>query len=76
MAKVTKPTKPKESKPSNSFLKYSSLGLQLLATIAVSGFLGFWIDKKLDSKFPVFLLLFILVSFGGMIYKLYQDLEK
>jgi ATP synthase protein I len=76
MEKATKPTKPKESKPPNSYLKYSSLGLQLLATIAISGLTGYWIDNYLKLKFPVFLLLFILVSFGGTIFKLYRDLEK
>ncbi len=66
----------KESKPFNNFLKYSSLGLQLLFTIAIAGYIGYWIDQKLDLTFPFFLLILILVAFGGAMYKLYRDIQE
>lgn len=70
------PSSPKEPKRYNSFLKYSSLGIQLLATIAVSGFFGYWLDKKFEMSSPVFLLLFIFTGFTGSMIKLYKDINK
>jgi len=66
----------KNQKPSNSFLKYSSLGLQLVAGIGLAAWLGHWLDNYLQWKFPVFLLSFVFISFGGMIYQLYKSLNK
>jgi len=62
--------------PDNKFLKYSSLGLQLLATIGAAGWIGFQIDSYLQLGFPVFLLLLILIAFIGMMYKMYRSLNE
>jgi len=66
----------KEKEPPNAFLKYSSLGLQLLIVIGAFGWLGFKIDAWLHLQFPAFLLLFILLSFAGMMYKIYRSLNE
>jgi hypothetical protein len=66
----------KSEKPPNQFLKYSSLGLQVFIAIGMSAWIGFKIDNWLSWKFPVFLLVFVLVSFGGMIYKLYRSFNE
>ncbi len=76
MDKATPPSSHKESKQSNSFLKYSSLGIQLISSIGIAGAIGYWIDSKMNLKFPVFLLGLILITFGGAMYKLYRDLDK
>jgi ATP synthase protein I len=76
MAKATPPSNPKNLRPSSSFLKYSSLGLQMLFTIGFAGVFGYWIDYELSLKFPAFLLGFILIAFAGTIYKLYRELDK
>jgi hypothetical protein len=65
-----------EEKPQNNFLKYSSLGLQLLVTIGVAAWIGIKIDSYLQLKFPAFLLTLVFVSFGGMIYKLYRSINN
>jgi len=65
----------KEEKSPNNFLKYSNLGLQLLMVIGVSCWLGLKIDEYLGFKFPVFLLTLMLLSFAGMIYRLYRSLK-
>ncbi|MBI3220697.1 MAG: AtpZ/AtpI family protein [Bacteroidetes bacterium] len=62
--------------PDNKFLKYSSLGLQLLAMIGAAGWIGFQIDSYLHLSFPVFLLGLILIAFVGMMYKLYRSLNE
>jgi len=60
----------------NKFLKYSGLGIQLLVTIGLAAFLGWKLDRYLELKFPVFLLSFVLLSFGGTMYHLYRTLNK
>jgi F0F1-type ATP synthase assembly protein I len=69
---------PDRKKPShsNSYLKYSSLGIQLLGAIGVAGWLGYRLDKYLSWKFPVFMLTFVLLSFGSMMYRIYISLNK
>lgn len=66
----------KNQKPSNNFLKYSSLGLQLVSGIGLAAWLGHWLDGKMQWKFPLFLLSFVFITFGGMIYQLYRSLNK
>lgn len=66
---------PKKPKPSNDFLKYSGLGLQLLAGIALAAWLGYKLDRHLNLKFPAFLLSFVFITFGGMMYQLYRSLK-
>lgn len=60
----------------NSYLKYSGLGLQLFITIGIAGWLGYKLDNYLSWKFPVFMLVFVMVSFGGMIYRIYRSLNQ
>lgn len=60
----------------NSYLKYSGLGLQLLLTIGVTGWLGYELDQYIGWKFPVFMLTFIMLSFIGMIYRIYRSLNN
>lgn len=61
---------------SNSFIKYSGLGVQMLVTIGVGAWLGLKLDQYLNLKFPVFLITFIFVLFGGLMYQLYRTLNK
>ena len=65
-----------EENSENKFLKYSSLGLQLLLTIGLAAWVGFKIDSYLEIKFPVFLLSFVFLSFGGMMYRLYKSINQ
>jgi Putative F0F1-ATPase subunit Ca2+/Mg2+ transporter len=65
-----------KKKPVNNFLKYSGLGLQMMVSIGVGAWLGLKLDEYLELKFPVFLLTFVFVIFGGLMYQLYQSLNK
>ena len=73
---LTEPSPNKKLKTYNSYLKYSSLGLQLLATIGVFGWLGHKLDQYLDLKFPAFMLLFGFLAFGGMMYQVYRSINR
>jgi hypothetical protein len=65
-----------EKNPQNNFLKYSNLGMQLLFAIGFCSWLGLKIDQNLELKFPAFLLMFMLLSFAGMLYKIYRSLNE
>jgi hypothetical protein len=66
------PNQQQPSPPSrvNEFLKYTSLGLQLVITLAIAGGLGYYIDQWIGWQFPVFLLLLIMAALAGSIYLL------
>ncbi|MCW5910287.1 MAG: AtpZ/AtpI family protein [Cyclobacteriaceae bacterium] len=57
-------------------MKYSGLGLQMLVTIGVGAWLGHKLDQYLELRFPVFLLTFVFLLFGGVMYQLYRSLNK
>jgi F0F1-type ATP synthase assembly protein I len=57
-------------------MKYSSLGLQLMATLAIAGWIGWKLDAYFHFTFPVFLLSLILLAFAAMMYKLYRSLNE
>lgn len=75
MGNQKKPSSQKEQKQYNTFLKYTSLGLQMVITIAVAGGIGFWIDSSLGFRFPAFLLTFIIISLAGTIILLIKNLQ-
>lgn len=63
------------NKPANTFLKFSGLGLQMLISIGVGAWLGMKLDQYLELKFPVFLLTFVFLIFGALMYQLYRSLN-
>jgi F0F1-type ATP synthase assembly protein I len=67
---------PDKKENSNSFLKYSSLGLQIVVTLGVGAWLGLKLDRYFELTFPVFLLTFVFILFGGIMYQLYRTLNK
>jgi F0F1-type ATP synthase assembly protein I len=73
---LTEPSHNKKLKTYNSYLKYSGLAFQLLAGIGVFGWLGYKLDQHLELQFPVFMLLFGLLAFGGMMYKVYRSINR
>lgn len=67
--------KPKP-RPYSNYLKYSSLGIQLLAAIAFFGWLGYLLDRQLQIRFPAFMLTFGFLAFGGMMYQIYRSINR
>jgi len=66
----------RKSKPYNTYLKYSGLGIQLLAAIGFFGWLGYLLDRYLKFEFPAFMLLFGFAAFGGMMYQVYRSINR
>ncbi|MBP9925274.1 MAG: AtpZ/AtpI family protein [Cyclobacteriaceae bacterium] len=57
-------------------MKYSSLGVQMVVTLGVGAWLGQKLDQYLNLKFPVFLITFVFLLFGGLMVQLYRTLNK
>ena len=70
------PRTPTDPKPSDSYLKYSGFALQLFGGIGFAAWGGYRLDKYLELKFPAFLLSFVLVTFGGIMYSVFRKLNK
>ena len=60
----------KATRQANQYLKYTSLGLQLVITLAIAGIGGYYLDKWIGWQFPVFLLTLVMVALAGSIYLL------
>jgi hypothetical protein len=70
------PSPRKKPSPSNTYLKYSGLAVQLLGAIGVFGWLGYELDTHLGYKFPAFMLGFGFLAFGGMMFQLYRTIKR
>jgi len=67
-------------KKSNSwaaFVKYSSIGFQLLGLIGLALYTGLKVDQYFNlKKIPVFTMTFILLVFTGFMVKLMKELSE
>ena len=70
------PNDPTKPKPSNNYLKYSGLGLQLFGAIGFSAWAGHALDQHFKFSFPGFLLSFVLLTFTGMMVQIYRSMNK
>jgi F0F1-type ATP synthase assembly protein I len=62
--------------PSNAYLKYSGMAVQLFVLVAVAAWLGQKIDKALETSKPFFTIVLILLFTSGFFYKLIKDLNR
>jgi F0F1-type ATP synthase assembly protein I len=49
---------------------------QMMATIAIMCYIGYWIDKSLTLKFPAFMLIFCLMGVFAALYQIIKSLPK
>jgi len=59
----------------SGFVKYSGLGIQLVAVILVFLFAGIWLDNKFGTKF-LFTLTLTLIGFFGGFYSFYLNMKN
>ncbi|WP_338792109.1 AtpZ/AtpI family protein [Bernardetia sp. MNP-M8] len=64
-------------KGSNKYIKYSSIGMEMIGSVILGGFGGNWLDKKLEFSFPFFTITLILLgltaTFAHLIMQLNTD---
>ena len=58
------------------YARYSSMAFQMFGIIGIGVFGGYKLDQWLAFKFPVFTLIFSLLSVAGAIYLVIKDLLK
>ena len=68
-------TKKKPLTP-NSYIRYATMGTQMLVIMALGAFGGYALDKWLELKFPVFTILLSLVSIAAALYLSIKDFLK
>jgi F0F1-type ATP synthase assembly protein I len=64
-----------DKKPVNNALKYTSLGFQMLATIAISVFAGIKLDEWLHTH-QIFTIILSMIGVIGGIYLAIKDFIK
>ena len=71
------PNQPQLKEKSTAYLKYSSLGFQLVAVMLISVFLGGYLDKKWNAGNPrYFTVGLIMVLISAYLYKIIRELTK
>lgn len=73
---TTEPGKDIRRRRQNTFIRYGGMGMQMLLTIGIAGWLGYKLDTWLSLGFPAFLLLFVLIGLAGSLYKAYKSLRQ
>ncbi|WP_157630063.1 AtpZ/AtpI family protein [Thermonema rossianum] len=73
---MSKNEKKPRSKPLHDYMRYSGLGIQMLATIGIFLWIGMQIDRKLSWEFPVFTIIFVLIGIVGSIISLIKNLSQ
>ena len=63
----------KATSPLKQYAKYSGIAFQMMATMALSAWLGWKLDQKLELGFPVFTLVFIITAVALVLYKLVKS---
>ncbi|WP_375561112.1 AtpZ/AtpI family protein [Bernardetia sp. OM2101] len=52
-------------KGSNKYIKYSSIGMEMIGAVLLGGFGGNWLDKKMELGFPLFTISLVLIGLGA-----------
>ncbi len=60
----------------NSYARYGSLGIQMVAFLAIGIFGGRWLDRTIGWKFPLFTLLLTFFGMAGAIYFLFKETRR
>lgn len=66
----------KKKQPDYSYMRYASMGTQMLVIIGLGVFGGYYLDKYLEFKIPVFTLSLSLLSVAAAIYLSIKDFLK
>jgi len=71
-----KSDKPNRSSQYNAYAKYASLAIQIVLTLGIAIYVGWLLDNYLESTFPLFIILFLLIATAAVFYMLYREIQK
>ncbi len=60
----------------SAYVKYSTLGLQMIAAILIAAFIGNWIDGEMGNGKPIMTMIFMLVGVTTSIILLIRGVQK
>lgn len=67
---------PNKDKKVNVYLRFSSLGIQMGAIIAIFTWLGTFLDKKQANETPVWTIVLSLLGVTGSLYLVIKEVRK
>ena len=70
------PEEKNREKEAATWIKFSQIGVQMMATIGLGTWLGYWLDGKYAMKNPLFTVVLSLVSIGASLYNVIRQLPK
>ncbi len=75
---ISQESSPKKNRPDgkNDYMRYASMGTQMLIIIGLGVFGGYYLDKHFGLKVPVFTLVLSLLSVAVAIYLSVKDFIK
>ena len=76
MAELPDRSQPPKPSQYNSYLKYTGLAIQILASIAIFGWIGYKLDQWLELRYPVFMMTLGFLGFGGVLYRLIKTMNQ
>lgn len=59
-----------------TWLKFTQIGLQMILTIGLGTWFGYWLDSRSANKTPVWTLVLSLTSIGVSLYNVIRQLPK
>ena len=63
-------------RPNSGWVKYSNIGFQIIVTLALFGWIGYFLDNKFLELKPLFLILMLLIGAAIALYYLWVSLFK
>ena len=63
-------------RPNSDWVKYSNIGFQIIVTLALFGWIGYFLDNKFSEFKPLFLILMLLIGAAIALYYLWVSLFK
>ena len=62
--------------PNNDWIKYSNLGFQIIATLALFGWFGYLLDNHFSDLRPLFLIISLFLGVAISLYYLWTSIFK
>ncbi|NLJ08003.1 MAG: AtpZ/AtpI family protein [Sphingobacteriales bacterium] len=59
-----------------SFIKYSALGFQIVATVLAGVLTGQWLDRQFPNKYSLFTIILSLIMIAIALFQVYRSLLK
>jgi hypothetical protein len=60
----------------NTYLKFTSIGLQMAILVTAAAFGGRWLDEKQENETPIWTLVLILLSIFASLYQIIREVIK